>query len=724
VADQYVQIAPDSTGKKVDVSELTVSSNTVERQRIVIADPSSATGLAPVDPTNGLSVNVTNTSISDQHTNITADYDTSAGTQNLTIFGIALPASGGAVAGGTASNPVRTDPTGTTTQPVSGTVTVQQSTAANLKVDLSGTGANATALKVDGSGVTQPVSGTVTANAGTGTFAISDANLELSQASTTSGQKGPLIQGAVTTNVPSYTTGQTDPISLDTSGLLRVSIKDTPQNTNAFKVDGSAVTQPISASSLPLPTGAATAAKQPALGTAGSASADVITVQGIASMTALKVDGSAVTQPVSGTVTANAGSGNFATNTAQINGSTVSTAATGVQKVGIVGNGGAAVDATVGAGTAPANAIVGASVYNSSAPAPTNGQSMALQADQSGNLRTLHGIATATLSAWNSATALNATQTIFTNSGATAAIIQLVQTSTLTAGAVTFEVSYDGSNWVTIPANCVFDPTSTTYATISLPYTLQASTNKAFILSSNGWQALRIKLSTQITGTGTVTPNYALVAFDPVLATLAYSPTAANFNVTAVQSGTWADNLTQIAGNAIATAASGIAKVGLTDGSGNAINSTSNALNVNVNNTPSVTQSGTWTVQPGNTANTTPWLVQNNAGTAGGWSVNSQTALTNTKVAVKATGGNFGGYMIYNPNASAIYIQMFDVASASVTLGTTTPTYVIPLPATAAANIEWSNGITHTTAITLAATTTPTGSTAPGTSLTGFFLFK
>ncbi len=48
-----------------------------------------------------------------------------------------------------------------------------------------------------------------------------------------------------------------------------------------------------------LPSGASTAAKQPALGTAGTASADVITVQGIASMTALKVDGSAVTQPVS-----------------------------------------------------------------------------------------------------------------------------------------------------------------------------------------------------------------------------------------------------------------------------------------------------------------------------------------------------------------------------------------------------------------------------------------
>lgn len=60
----------------------------------------------------------------------------------------------------------------------------------------------------------------------------------------------------------------------------------------------------VSAAALPLPSGAATAAKQPALGTAGTASSDVLTVQGIASMTALKVDGSAVTQPVSGTVSA------------------------------------------------------------------------------------------------------------------------------------------------------------------------------------------------------------------------------------------------------------------------------------------------------------------------------------------------------------------------------------------------------------------------------------
>lgn len=48
----------------------------------------------------------------------TADYDTSAGTVIQAMIGIALPASGGPVAGGTATSPLRTDPTGTTAQPV------------------------------------------------------------------------------------------------------------------------------------------------------------------------------------------------------------------------------------------------------------------------------------------------------------------------------------------------------------------------------------------------------------------------------------------------------------------------------------------------------------------------------------------------------------------------------------------------------------------------------
>ncbi len=60
-------------------------------------------------------------------------------------------------------------------------------------------------------------------------------------------------------------------------------------------------TQPVSASSWPLPTGAATSARQAAPGTAGTASSEVVTVQGISSMTPLSVSGTfwQATQPVS-----------------------------------------------------------------------------------------------------------------------------------------------------------------------------------------------------------------------------------------------------------------------------------------------------------------------------------------------------------------------------------------------------------------------------------------
>lgn len=82
------------------------------------------------------------------------------------------------------------------------------------------------------------ISGTVTANAGTNlntSLLALDASVNgilLAQASTTSGQTGPLIQGAVTTSAPAYTTAKTSPLSLTTTGALRV--------------DGSASTQPIS----------------------------------------------------------------------------------------------------------------------------------------------------------------------------------------------------------------------------------------------------------------------------------------------------------------------------------------------------------------------------------------------------------------------------------------------------------------------------------------------
>jgi len=213
----------------------------------------------------------------------------------------------------------------------------------------------------------------------------------VAQASTTSGQSGQLIQGAVTTAAPSYTTAQTNPLSLTTAGALRV--------------DNSAVTQPVSG----------TITANAGTGTFASSNSETITdnnaftdgtskvfaagfildeVAGTAltendaaaarinanrsqicvieddttrgrrttvtAANALKVDGSAVTQPVSGTVTANAGTGTFTVAGAKTN----NNAAPGATNVGVL----------------PVLA-------NASAPTWTEGNQVALSSDLTGALR-------------------------------------------------------------------------------------------------------------------------------------------------------------------------------------------------------------------------------------------------------------------------------------------------------------------------------------------------
>jgi hypothetical protein len=264
-----------------------------------------------------------------------------------------------------------------------------------------------------------------------------------------------------------------------------------------------------------LPTGAATAAKQPALGTAGSASADVLTVQGIASMTALKVDGSAVTQPVSGTVTAT----------------------------------GPLTDTQLRASAVPV------SLASAPSTAVTNAGTFAVQiaANSSVNNAQVSGTA------------------VSVNSGAKDAGTQRV----ILASDQTVVPISDNSGSLTVDA-----PVGT-----------------------------------------------------PVFSTP----------------------------------------------------------------TPSTT---------------------------GGWSKATALAQTTTKKAVKASAGTLGGYYAYNPNASVAYIQVFDVASGSVTLGSTAPDLVFGIPAGSAANLEFTNGVNMATAITLACTTTATGSTAPSTGLDLTIVYK
>lgn len=147
----------------------------------------------------------------------------------------------------------------TVTQPISGTISALQSGSWNIN-DISGTislptGAATSANQTTGNSSLSSIDGktpalgqalaaasspvvltaaqittltplsTVIANIGTsGSLAldVSITALQIAQASTTPGQKGTLDFGAVTTAAPVYTTGQSNALSLDTSGNLRV----------------------------------------------------------------------------------------------------------------------------------------------------------------------------------------------------------------------------------------------------------------------------------------------------------------------------------------------------------------------------------------------------------------------------------------------------------------------------------------------------------------------
>lgn len=91
------------------------------------------------------------------------------------------------------------------------------------------------------------------------------------------------------------------------------------------------------------------------------------------------------------------------------------------------------------------------------------------------------------------------------------------------------------------------------------------------------------------------------------------------------------------------------------------------------------------------------------------------TTLGTTVVTVKAVFGILTSYFIYNPNASAAYVQIFDT-TGSVTLGSTVPKWSIAVPATAAANLSGLR-LNFANAIKVAATTTVNGTTGPNTGL-------
>lgn len=283
-------------------------------QRIAVDSASSltcnaGTGTFDVKPTDGTNA-----------ISMTFDNDSGAGTEYNIGVSLRKSASGASVELGTSSDPVRIDPTGTTPQPVSGTVTVQQSTASNLKVDLSNTGVNTTAIKVDGSAVTQPVSGTVTATQSTHDNLNLNANIQVSNVDASNGNPVPVNVVAGSTAGTEYTEGDIDltingsailgegpsdtltPVMLNASNQVTVSVDNNPSlGASSASIGKLAANDGIDIGDVTLNNPSVTVTQL----TAGNLKVDLSGTG--ANATAIKVDGSAVTQPVSGAVTCNAG---------------------------------------------------------------------------------------------------------------------------------------------------------------------------------------------------------------------------------------------------------------------------------------------------------------------------------------------------------------------------------------------------------------------------------
>jgi len=90
-----------------------------------------------------------------------------------------------------------------------------------------------------------------------------------------------------------------------------------------------------------------------------------------------------------------------------------------------------------------------------------------------------------------------------------------------------------------------------------------------------------------------------------------------------------------------------------------------------------------------------------------------------TAQVLKAGAGNLYHLTVDNADPAAkVYVQLFDVAAGSVTVGTTVPKFVIPVCAGAMYDSQFAVPMTFSTAITYAVTAGPSNNVAPGATIT------
>lgn len=400
----------------------------------------------------------------------------------------------------------------------------------------------------------------------------------------------------------------------------------------ALQTDGSGVTQPISAASLPLPLGASTSALQTA-GNASLASIDTKT-------------------PSLGQALAAA---------------SVPVVLTALQLATLT----PLTTVTVTQGTSPW-VVSGTVTFSNTSIAVTNAGVFAVQSAQSGawTVAATQSGAWSTGRTWTLASGTDsvaAVQSGTWNIGTVTTVSTITNLSQLNGAAISMNtgVRDAGTQRVTIATNDSV-PVTGTFFQATQPVSL--ATLPALVAGT----AIIGKVGIDQTTPGTTNRVDATIAAGQTLAT-----------VTTVSTVT---NLAQLGGAAISM------NTGVRD---------AGTQRVTIATNDSVPVTGT--------------VASGASATAAGTSVNRQTALTNTAVAIKASAGNLYGYHFSNQAnpAQDLYVHLYNVAAGSVTVGTTTPSRSYFLPAGAVLDTPLSVPAAFSTAMSYAVSTTATGGTAP-----------
>jgi hypothetical protein len=185
-----------------------------------------------------------------------------------------------------------------------------------------------------------------------------------------------------------------------------------------------------------------------------------------------------------------------------VNGSVVATAATGILKVGAVGNAGVALDAAQ-AGTAPANELVVGAVYNTTSPNLTSGQATQLQADINGNLKMACTVGCGAGDVAGTAGTLNALDTNASVglAGNQSASLQLLSGNTL-VGTLLVDYSFDGGTTWQSGAGFIRQDGANVWKS---SFAASSTVGAFHVLLPGGATNARVRVNPFTSGTATVT---------------------------------------------------------------------------------------------------------------------------------------------------------------------------------------------------------------------------